>query len=161
MLDIIILFITMNKMAYVLDFMEILSVSPLMLFHLRIIHVMTFIKNYARAHGLPLPGRVPGHRDKVMVLPSDITKTVVFTQYKEACIKSSRNSVGRSPFFSLWQSMLPHISVSKPSSDLCLTCQQNSLSIQQSVVFWPSFGHSKGGPIFGSCEQIWPGKYRY
>ena len=25
-----------------------------------------------------------------MVLPSDITQTVVFTQYKEACIKSSR-----------------------------------------------------------------------
>ena len=42
----------------------------------------TFIVNYARAHGMPLPGRVPGHRDKVMVLPSDITKAHVFTKYE-------------------------------------------------------------------------------
>lgn len=63
-------------------------------------HAITFIENYARAHGLPLPGRVPGHRDKVMALPSDATKTVVFSVYKEACSKSSRNAVGRSK---LWQ----------------------------------------------------------
>ena len=48
-------------------------------------HLAMFIKNYARAHGLPLPGRVPGHRDKVVILPSDITKTVVYAKYKEAC----------------------------------------------------------------------------
>jgi len=30
----------------------------------------TFIKNYARAHAIPLPGRLP---DKVMVLPSGVT----------------------------------------------------------------------------------------
>ena len=30
-----------------------------------VVHLVTFIKNYDRAHGLPLPGRVPGHRDKV------------------------------------------------------------------------------------------------
>ena len=30
------------------------------------VHLFTFIKDCARAHGLPLPGRVPGHRDKAM-----------------------------------------------------------------------------------------------
>ena len=47
-------------------------------------NLTTFIVNYAQAHGMPLPGRVCGHRDKVMVLPSDITKAHVFTTYKEA-----------------------------------------------------------------------------
>ena len=28
---------------------------------------------------------------------------------------------------------MPHISISKPSSDLCFTCQQNSLAMQKSV----------------------------
>ena len=37
-------------------------------------YLITFITNYAPAHGVPLPGRVPGHRDKVLVLPADITK---------------------------------------------------------------------------------------
>ena len=35
-------------------------------------HLAMFIKNYARAHGLPLPGRVPGHRDKVVILPCQV-----------------------------------------------------------------------------------------
>ena len=41
-------------------------------------YLTKFITNYARAHGMPLPGRVTGHRDKVMVLPTDITKLVVY-----------------------------------------------------------------------------------
>ena len=37
----------------------------------------TFMVNY---NGMPIPGRLPGYRDKVMVLPSDITKPHVFTK---------------------------------------------------------------------------------
>ena len=33
----------------------------------------------------------------------------------------------------MWQNILPHISISKPSSDLCFICQQNSLALQKSV----------------------------
>ena len=92
----------------------------------------TFIKNYTCAHGLPLPGRVPGHRDKVMVLPTDVTKAVVYSKYKQACEANDWIAFGCSGFYELWQQLLPHISVSKPSTDLCFTCQQNNLSIQQS-----------------------------
>ena len=47
--------------------------------------VITFITNYGRAHDLPLPGRrVPGQRDKVLVLRSDITNTYVHQKYKQA-----------------------------------------------------------------------------
>ena len=82
---------------------------------------------------MPLPGRVPGHRDKVMVLPSDITKTHVFTKYRDACSSNGWTAVGRTKFYDVWQNILPHISISNPSSDLCFTCQQNSLALQKSV----------------------------
>jgi hypothetical protein len=91
-----------------------------------------FITNYARAHGLPLPGRVPGHRDKTMVLPSDVTKALVYSKYKSACEENEWEAVGRSKFYDVWSELLPHISISTPSSDLCFTCQQNALAIQKS-----------------------------
>ena len=96
-------------------------------------HITSFITNYARAHSLPLPGRVPGHRDKVMVRPSDVTKALVYSKYKSACAESEREAVGRSKFYDLWSELLPHISISTPSSDLCFTCQQNALAIQKSA----------------------------
>lgn len=34
--------------------------------------VKTFIENYATAHGLPVPGRLPNTKDKVLLLPSDM-----------------------------------------------------------------------------------------
>ena len=70
--------------------------------------------------------------DKVMVLPTDVTKAVVYSKYKQACEANDWIAFGCSGFYELWQQLLPHISVSKPSTDLCFTCQQNNLSIQQS-----------------------------
>lgn len=58
----------------------------------------TFIVNYEQPHGMPLPGRVPGHCDKVMVLPSDITKAHVFMKYKNACSSNGWTTVGRTKF---------------------------------------------------------------
>ena len=42
-------------------------------------------------------------------------------------------AAGRSKFYDTWHCLLPHISVSTPSSDLCFVCQQNNLAIQQAV----------------------------
>ena len=81
---------------------------------------------------MPLPGRVPGHRDKTTVLPSDVTKALVYSKYKSASEKNEWEAVERSKFYDLWSELLPHISISTPSSDLCFTCQQNSLAIQKS-----------------------------
>ena len=91
---------------------------------------VTFVKNYARAHAMPMPGRMPNHKDKVMVLPSDVSKVFVYSKYKEACTHNHWSAVGRSLFYQIWQELLPFISISTPSTDLCFTCQQNSLSIQ-------------------------------
>ena len=96
-------------------------------------YIVTFITNFASAHALPLPGRVPGHKDKVMILPSDLPKAAVYARYQQACAGAGIQAVGRSKFYDTWQSLLPHISVSTPSSDLCFVCQQNNLAIQKAV----------------------------
>lgn len=95
--------------------------------------LVAFITNYARVHAMPLPGRLPGHKDKVMVLPSDITKVFVYSKYRQACDANNWTLVRRTKFYDVWQHLLPHISVSTPSTDLCFTCQQNNLSIQKSA----------------------------
>ena len=82
---------------------------------------------------MPLPGRVPAHRDKVLVLPADITKITVYSKYKQACSLSDLRVAGKSKFYQVWQEILPHISVSIPSTDLCFTCQKNNLAIQRSA----------------------------
>ena len=94
--------------------------------------IITFISNYARAHAMPVPGRLPNHKDKVMILPSDVTKFYVYPKYKDACTTNNWTPVGRSKFYDIWQHQLPHISISTPSTDLCFTCHQNSLSLQKS-----------------------------
>ena len=88
--------------------------------------VKTFVENYARAHGLPVPGRLPNAREKVTLLPSDMS---VYRKYKEA----ASTPVGKSKFLSLWDELTPHVAVMKPSSDLCFTCQQNNLAIMKSA----------------------------
>jgi hypothetical protein len=91
----------------------------------QVTQVKTFIENYTSAHGLPVPGRLPNIKDKVLLLPSDISKMFVFRKYSEA----STNPVRKSEFFKLWSQLTPSVAVMKPASDLCFTCQQNNLSI--------------------------------
>ena len=93
--------------------------------------MVSFIKNFAKAHGMPLPGRVPGHCDKVIILPSDTTKAIAYTKCRDASTANGSEPVGRSKFYSVWQQSLPQISISKPSSDLCYTCQKKCLAIQK------------------------------
>ena len=89
----------------------------------------TYIENYARAHGLPVPGRLPNARNKLMLLPSDMSKMFVYRKYKE----TATEPVGKSKFIELWDELTPHVAVMKPSSDLCFTCQQNNQLIMKGV----------------------------
>ena len=52
-------------------------------------------------HGLPLPGRLPGQQDKVVALPSDVTKAFVYGRYRAgryraACDENGWLAAGRS-----------------------------------------------------------------
>ena len=50
-----------------------------------ITRVVTFIKNYADAHAILLPGRHPAHRDlSAKLLPSNVTKSSVYDLYSDA-----------------------------------------------------------------------------
>ena len=49
---------------------------------------VSFIKNFAEAHALPLPGRMPKFYDySIMLLPSDVSKASVHRDYVEAIKK--------------------------------------------------------------------------
>ena len=93
--------------------------------------IVAFIERLAEIHALPLPGRMPNHKDKALLLPSDISKSEVYRQYTEACILKSTQPVSWAKFHCLWSELLPHIDTMKPSSDLCFECQQNATRILQ------------------------------
>lgn len=84
--------------------------------------IKTFIENYACAHGLRVPGRLPNTKDKVILLPSIMSKMFVFRKYSEA----SLHDVRKSKFMEIWSQLTPHVAVMKPASDLCFVCQQNN-----------------------------------
>jgi len=52
--------------------------------------IVEFLKNLATAHALPLPGRLPGHKDKALVLPSDMAKRSVYHLYVKLCSEDNR-----------------------------------------------------------------------
>ena len=92
--------------------------------------IVTFITRFAEVHALPLPGRLPNHRTKALLLPSDVSKSEVYRQYKEACATElSHHPVSWAKFHGIWSSILPHIDTMKPSSDLCFECQQHAAHV--------------------------------
>ena len=57
--------------------------------------VKTYLANYASAHALTLPGRIPGFkRSDILLLPSSHTKSFVYKAYKSAA-----ESQGKEVFF--------------------------------------------------------------
>ena len=62
-----------------------------------------FIVNTSDTHGLPLPGRLPTCKQKVVVLPSDMSKTKVYTNYKATCVQQQLRPMKKSAFFKLGQ----------------------------------------------------------
>jgi len=60
----------------------------------------------------------------------------IWRRYKECCLTESAAALGLRPvayrtFCRYWLELLPHIVISKPRSDLCWTCQQNSTAIMK------------------------------
>ena len=95
--------------------------------------IVTFITRFAEIHALPLPGRMPNHKTKALLLPSDISKSEVYRQYKQACSDELLHKpVSWAKFHSIWSSILPHIDTMKPLSDLCFECQQHAAQVFQS-----------------------------
>ena len=89
-------------------------------------------------HALPLPGRLPKHQDyRVMKLPSDVSKAAVYRNYCKALQALQIEGelvriVSYQQFCRLWQEIVPFVTTMKPSSDLCLICQENVATIMRS-----------------------------
>ena len=91
---------------------------------------ITFIKNYALAHAILLPGRIPGYKStSIQLLPSSSTKSSIWLQYCNEAEAQGIRAASRSHFTTLWKQLVPHITICRPMSDLCWVCQQNSNAI--------------------------------
>ena len=89
--------------------------------------VLAFIDTTANVHGLPLPGRMPNHRDSdVILLPSDMSKSFVYHKYVDSSEQVSEHYLSRRKFEDLWKQLRPSVLTNKPATDLCFTCQQNN-----------------------------------
>ena len=97
---------------------------------------VTFIKNFAEVHSIPLLGRMPKFYDyNIMLLPTDASKASVHRDYvkaMEALGETSQQSLrcfGYREFCRLWSEVVPYIRVSPPADDLCFVCQENATFI--------------------------------
>ena len=92
--------------------------------------IVKFIDNVADSHAMPLPGRLPYHRDsRVLLLPTDMLKAKVYRQYLQCCQSNDTTPVGRSKFYQLWRDTRPFIVTMKPADDLCFDCQKLSSTL--------------------------------
>ena len=93
-------------------------------------NVILFLQSYTNKNGLPLPGRLPNYRDsKVMLLPSDKTKTDIYQMYLTATLETGVRQVGQSTFCKLWGEHCPTLVIIKQATDLCTKCQNYSTKL--------------------------------
>lgn len=103
--------------------------------HEDITRVVDFIRTYADVHAVPLPGRLPKHQDyRVMKLPSDVNKKTVYLAYCSGLeeLDGQLRTISYRQFCRLWQKLVPFVTTMKPSSDLCMVCQENVAAIMRS-----------------------------
>ena len=81
-----------------------------------------------------LPGRIPGYKQTdIQLLPSNTTKMIVRCAYVQAAEDLPVRVAGYKSFRNIWNQFVPLIIVTKPASDLCWVCQQNSTLIMRSA----------------------------
>ena len=80
-----------------------------------------------------LPGRFPGFKNKEIRLLSLLeTKMTVWREYKKTWDLNER-AVSYNKFLQLWDEFYPDVVISKPMTDLCLMCQQNTTKLQRAA----------------------------
>lgn len=91
---------------------------------------ITFIKNFAEVHALPLPGWMPAFYDyNIMLLPTEVSKASVHRDYVKVTSQQGMRCFGYREFCRVWSEVLPFIRVMPPADDLCQICQDNSTLI--------------------------------
>ena len=81
-----------------------------------------------------LPGRFPGFKNKEIRLLSLLeTKMTVWREYKKTWDVLNERAVSYNKFLQLWDEFYPDVVISKPMTDLCLMCQQNTTKLQRAA----------------------------
>lgn len=97
-------------------------------------HVISFLDNYAEEHAVALPGRVPGFkRSDIKLLPSSATKASIHRLYEQSAESAGLPVVSYSKFVTMWNELQPLVTITKPMTDLCHTCQENNSNIYRSA----------------------------
>ena len=96
--------------------------------------VHAFIDNYVEENAIVLPGRFPGFKNKEIRLLSLLeTKMSVWREYKKTWDVLNERAVSYNKFLQLWDEFYPDVVISKPMTDLCLMCQQNTTKLQRAA----------------------------
>lgn len=91
----------------------------------------SFMKNFIEQYALVLPGRMSKFSRYVTeVLPSHLTKAKIYEVYKSS-LPAGEKSLSHRYFSSLWKDFFPSVTICKPMSDLCWTCQRNNAILYQ------------------------------
>lgn len=67
------------------------------------------------------------------VLPSSETKIGVRRVYEAASKAADKHPVSYLKFLQIWGQFYPYVVISKPMTDLCITCQQNTNKLQRAA----------------------------
>ena len=75
-------------------------------------------------------GRIPGYkRSDIQLLPVQSTKIKIYEEYVKASGALTFRLPGERAFRMLWQKYMPQLIITAPRSDLCWTCQRNSMAL--------------------------------
>ncbi|KAF0421497.1 chaperonin: PROVISIONAL [Gigaspora margarita] len=80
-----------------------------------ILHILTFISNYANIHGLPSPA-------------TESTLSL-FHLYMSSIIETSDYIISSTSFINIWKLYLPEIKFLSPRNDLCIKCKTMQFNI--------------------------------
>ena len=87
--------------------------------------VRDFVRNYAKTHGLPNPGRVKRANNITIFLPTEMTYKSVHEDFLNSLeADSALRELRYRVFVKIWKQLTPQIGFMSPRSDLCDTCQQ-------------------------------------
>ena len=64
-----------------------------------------------------------------------MSKRYVYRQYCHACEENTKIPVQWQKFENRWKELVPYVACMKPASDLCDTCQTNTVKIMHSANF--------------------------
>ena len=88
-------------------------------------HTVSFIKNYANVHGLPMPAALRRRaQDAPTYLPTSATFVAVHAAYKTAAENANLPTMGCKSFTGLWLDRCPDIKFLERSEDIWAQCKR-------------------------------------